>query len=272
MQKRFILLIDFSEYSANLLKYAYSWSKEVNAEILLIHQTSTLVSPRLSEDIRNDTIKQNISEAVDQLNEYSRSILHDATNIKCQVTYYHLNLYLKELLSEPYDNLVFVGLKGTGLLKQIFIGSIAVEIIENIDNVIVAIPKEVTRFSPKKLYVPVTDKYPLNISAFHKFLGCLGDGIEYINFFSLSKPDEHNEDNEKQLLELSNFFKNEYNTDYTVYEGKNTFENIKKVINNKTEEILVVQKGSRLLTDQLFRKFLINDLVYEGQTPLVVLP
>lgn len=36
--------------------------------------------------------------------------------------------------------------------------------------------------------------------------------------------------------------------------------------------MLVVQKGSRLLTDQLFRQFLINELVYEGQTPLIVLP
>jgi hypothetical protein len=57
-----------------------------------------------------------------------------------------------------------------------------------------------------------------------------------------------------------------------IYEGNNPFNDIKKVINNNNGQMLIVQKGSRLLTDHFFRKFLINELVYEGQTPLVVLP
>lgn len=55
---------------------------------------------------------------------------------------------------------------------------------------------------------------------------------------------------------------------HRIYEGSN----IKDVINSKVDELLVVQKGSRLFSDHLFRKFMINELVYEGQTPMIVLP
>ena len=93
-----------------------------------------------------------------------------------------------------------------------------------------------------------------------------------ITFFYLAKPNEKTKNVEKYLADLTLLFADRYKTDFVVYEGNNAFEDIKKVINNKIDEILVVQKGSRLLTDQLFRKFLINELVYQGQTPLVVLP
>ncbi|MCC6413409.1 MAG: universal stress protein [Saprospiraceae bacterium] len=272
MQKRFIVLIDFSDYSANLLKYAYSWSTEIGAEILLIHQTSKLISSRVNDALRESVVQQNISESIDELKNFAFKIAPEATNIRYDATYQHLNLHLADLRNEQYDNMILVGLKGTGILKQIFIGSYAVEIIEQTDTLLAAIPKEVTRFSPKKIFVAVTDKPPLNLTAFEKFLAFLDHGIESINFSHLSKPGEHNEDTEQQLNDLCSRYKDKYTTRITIYEGKNPFENIKKVINNKTEEILVVQKGSRLLTDPLFRKFLINDLVYEGHTPLVVLP
>ncbi len=37
-------------------------------------------------------------------------------------------------------------------------------------------------------------------------------------------------------------------------------------------ELRIVQKGLRLLTRPIFRKFLIDELEYEGQTLLIVLP
>ncbi|MBK7426529.1 MAG: hypothetical protein IPI60_05615 [Saprospiraceae bacterium] len=89
----------------------------------------------------------------------------------------------------------------------------------------------------------------------------------------MAAPNEITKTIEKELERLTALFKDRFNTSFEIYEGSNPFEDIKKVINNKIDEILIVQKkGSRLLTDQLFRKFLINELVYDAQTPLIVLP
>jgi hypothetical protein len=147
---------------------------------------------------------------------------------------------------------------------------VALQVIDSTNNIVVAMPAEINKFSHKHIFVAVTDKHPLNILELNNFLKFID--IKNITFFYLSKPNETTTGIEKQLGDLAAQFSEEFYTDFAVYEGNNPFEDIQKVINNKTSELLVVQKGSRLLTDQLFRQFLINKLVYEGQTPLVVLP
>jgi hypothetical protein len=157
-------------------------------------------------------------------------------------------------------------------LKKIFIGSIAVQVIKNLANTTIAIPKDVLKFSPKKIFVAVNDKYPTNILALNNFLDFIGEGIENITFFYMAKAVENNAVVQKQLKNLSIIYSEKFNTTFTVYEENSFFGIIKTLINSKIEELLVVQKGSRFLTDQIFRKFMINELIYDGQTPLVVLP
>jgi hypothetical protein len=55
MEKRFIILVDFSAYSENLIKYACDWSKQVNAELHLIHQT-VVMAPAFSDSISRAAI------------------------------------------------------------------------------------------------------------------------------------------------------------------------------------------------------------------------
>ncbi|MEO8961492.1 MAG: hypothetical protein ABI325_06410, partial [Ginsengibacter sp.] len=152
------------------------------------------------------------------------------------------------------------------------LGSVAIEIIDNINNIVVAMPEEISNFSHDKIFVAVTEKHPLNILALNNFFSFLDKQATTITFFYLAKPNETTIEIEKQLRDLSKLFADRFTTTFAIYEGNNSFEEIRKVINNKIDELLIVQKGSRLLTDQLFRKFLINELVYEGQTPLIVLP
>src|SRR5690606_16768032 len=124
-----------------------------------------------------------------------------------------LNLTLSELLAEPFDHLIFVGLKGTGLLKKIFLGSIAIQTIEQTDNCIVAIPKEIIAFSNKKIYVAVTEKHPLNILELNNFLKFIDQLNTNITFFFLAKANEKTDGIEKLLQKLSGLFGDRYKTD-----------------------------------------------------------
>lgn len=272
MKTRFIILIDFSEYSAALIKYAYDWSLRYPAELLLVHQTSVMV-PALSEARVKETIaKYDNAEAMQKLKQLVAETLPLTALVSYSVSEINLSKVLDKLLQESYNNLIFLGLKGTGLLKRIFIGSTTLQLMNSINNLIVAVPKEVDKFSCEKIYVAVTEKYPLNILALKKYLLFLGKEQAQINFFYLAKPKEQTEHIEKKLIELKQLFSGGFQTSTAIYQGNDAFEAVKKIINNKIEEILIVQKGSRLLNDQLFRKFLINDLVYHGQTPMVILP
>lgn len=272
MKKRFIILVDFSEYSSNLIKYACDWSKQVNAELLLMHQ-SIMLAPALTDNKSRQQIAEHTNEkALQKLKTLAKELIPPTIKVTFNVSESNLHLTIPKLLEEPYDNLIFTGIKGTDLLKKLFLGSVALQVIDNTKNCIVAMPKEIHTFSHEKIYVAVTEKHPLNILELNKFLNFIDNKNTTITFFYLAKPNEKTIGIEKHLKELKEIFSDKYKTAVAIYEGNNPLEEIKKVINNKIDEMLVVQKGSRLLTDQLFRQFLINELVYEGQTPLIVLP
>jgi hypothetical protein len=272
MKKRFILLIDFSESSSNLIQYASDWTQQAKAELLLVHQT-IILAPALTDNQSRQQITQYANdEALKKLTTLVRKLIPVTVEVSFQVSESPLQFTLTKLLAEKFDNLIFAGLKGTGLLKKIFLGNVVLQIIENTKNIIVAMPKEISAFSHEKIFVAVTDKHPLNLLELNKFLNFIDKENTRITFFYLAKPYEKTKGIEIQLKYLSGLFADKFDTNFAIYEGNNPFEDIKKVINNKIDEILVVQKGSRFLTDQLFRKFLINELVYEGQTPLIILP
>lgn len=272
MKKRFIVLIDFSSYSKDLLLYAADWARSIEAELVLVHKTF-VISPALADaESKKAMALAAREEAAHKLETFASELVPPGTIYSVEVTDGALESFLSALLSQPFEHLLFVGLKGTGLLKQLFIGSVALDVIEHTNEVVVAIPKHINRFSHEKLMIAVSDKHAFNVLALNNFLQFLDNQKTRIQFFYLAQPYEKTGNMEKQLKELAALFSARFPTGYKIYEGESPFEDIRKVINNKVNEILIVQKGSRLFSDQLFRKFLINELVYEGETPLIVLP
>ncbi|HET7117819.1 MAG TPA: universal stress protein, partial [Hanamia sp.] len=259
MKKRFIILIDFSEYSGNLLRYAYDWSLQINAELLLVHQSIVVVPAFAGSEAKVRTTKETNDETLHKLKELANSILPSLDKASYSVSENQLQFTLPKLLAEPFEHLIFVGLKGTALIKKIFLGSVAIQVIDNTNNIVVAMPEEISKFSHEKIFVAVTERHPLNILQLNNFLNFLDEGTTSITFFNLVQPNEKTKEIEKHLNDLSKLFAERYKTTFAIYQGNNSFEEIKKVINNKINELLIVQKGSRLLTDQLFRKFLINE-------------
>jgi nucleotide-binding universal stress UspA family protein len=272
MKKRFIVLVDFSEYSRNLVKFAGEWGKVLKAEILLLHQTDILIPALASSESRQQIVECANDDVLQKLKNLAQEILPDTNKVSFSVSENHLQISLPKLLSEPFQHLIFVGLKGTGIFKKIFIGSVALQVIENIKNIVVAIPKEIHTFSHKKVFIGVTDKHPLNVLELNNLLKFMDSANAELTFFSILKPNENAVQIEKQLRELTEMFKDKFKSNFVIYKGLDPFDEVKKVVRNKMIEMLVVQKGSRLLADQIFRSFLINELVYEGHTPLIVLP
>lgn len=272
MRKRFIVLIDFSEHSVNLIKYAADWAKRADVDMLLVHRTVLVVPALADADSKGQIARHAAKEAHTKLIALSHDLIPSGVNVSYAVSHRHLQSTLTTLLAQPYQNLIFVGMKGTGLVKKLVLGSVALDVINNTGNCIVAVPKDLHVFSQSTVHVSITEKYPLNILELNNYLKFLDERNVRITFFHLAGPNEDTEGVKRQLSELSELFSHRFETDFAVFAGADPFQDIKKVVVDRTDEVLVVQRGSRLLTDQLFRKFLINELVYEGHIPLVVLP
>lgn len=273
MKKRFIVLADLTEDPENLISYASAWAKEISAELLIVYESPRLVPGFADPESKKSILMEAQEEALNRL----KDIVYRVSPIGLKVDYEYLKDNIQNtvglLLNESdYENLLFVGVKRMGMIEKFLFGSKALQTIGKFNTNIVALPRDFSNYTHEKIYVAVTEQYQINILELHNLLKFIDPQNTSITFFYLSKPGEETHAEEKILKELSELFSDRYNTSYAIYEGQNPFEDIKKVINNKIDEILVVQKGSRMWTDQVFRKFLVDELVYEGKTPLIVLP
>lgn len=272
MKPRFIVLIDFSSYSSDLLQFAYDWSKKINAELVLVHQTIVSAPALADHKSRGEITNMAVGEALVKLRNFAESVLSSGTTVGYRITEKKLDVYLPILLREPFHHLVFAGLKGTSMLKKIFMGSVAVQVIDHINELVVALPKGIQHFSVSTLYVALNKNYPLNTGDLDRFLELTGHEIKKIIFFSILPSSEEAIEAESYLKDLKEQYARKFTTEYMLYEGTDVFQEVQKIMFQQKDTFLVVQRGSRMFSDKMFRKFLINDLVYAGRVPLLILP
>ena len=272
MKNRFIVLIDFSEYSEHLLRFAHEWGDRVRAEMLLVHSTTTVTPIMTPHESKVGMADHAHRAALKKLKAFAESVLPEGTSFKRLVSEKHPVTLLRPLLQEHYYHLVFLGLKGTGFLKKIFIGSQAVRIIDGIDSLIVAVPRNADCCSPDAIHVAVQQSRPLNVFELNKFLKFAGEKVNEICFFSIITPEDEARSTEKYLKELTGLYAEKRNASYKILKGRSALAGLKSVMSSRKNEFVVVQRGSRMFMQQVFRKYLINELVYEGHTPLIVLP
>jgi hypothetical protein len=272
MKSRFIVLIDISEYSDQLIKFAYDWSKKINAKIVMVHSTPVILPALTSYESRKTLTANANSDALKKLTELTEAVIPQESSIRHLASEKPLVNIVRQLLEGHYSHLVFLGIKETGLLKKMFLGSEAVKIIDGIDNVIVAIPQNAVCRLPESIHVAVQKKYALNTFEFDKFLKFTGAEVKKIIFFSFITSADDAGAAEKYLKELVELYSDKRYATYELYRGQDELISLKKLITAKKNEFIVIQRGSRMLFDQIFRTFLVNELIYEGQTPLIILP
>ena len=273
LKNRFILLIDFSPYSAYLLQFAYEWSLKVDAELLLVHRTFPATPVLADREIKKEVVGVTNQEALVKLKEFSREILNEQVNFKYYVSEENLLAVLPRLLRDPFNNMIFLGLNGTGILKKIFLGSVAIDLIDNIQNLLVLLPKASAHSSCESLLVAAYKDYPLNTIEFDRLVELLSPGLKRIMFFSvIDGPLDEFDATENYLKDLTELYSNRVDASHKLYVGNVVFESVKEIITHKKDQFLVLQRGSRMFLDQISRTFVINKLAYEGETPLIVIP
>ncbi|MEO9004901.1 MAG: universal stress protein, partial [Ginsengibacter sp.] len=126
MKQRFIILIDFSENSGNLLKYAYNWSLQKNAELLLVNQSIVVIPAFAESQTKKSATWQTNKEASRKLEELANSVLPSLDSVSYSVSENQLQFTLPEHLEESFEHLIFVGLKRDRTTQKILFGSVAI--------------------------------------------------------------------------------------------------------------------------------------------------
>ncbi|MEG9326840.1 Nucleotide-binding universal stress protein, UspA family [Salinimicrobium catena] len=267
-RNRIFLLTDFSENSENLTDFAFELSEIIGGKVIFVHQVPVMAPAMADQEIREVIIKEKAEEALSNLRKLSRGRVYSEESFF--VSEKPILNILKDLENEFFFDWVLAGLKSTGTLKRLFIGSTTLSIVEESDHLTVAVPARTHISVPKKLMVGVSPKYPLNKIQFEIVLDSLKDQIRELEFFTILKEGEDQLPARDLLLGLQSEYET-HKPEIQLFKGEDALTLLKKRMEFSKNAFLVLQQGSRAINDKLFRKFMINELVYLGQIPLIVL-
>ncbi|MBI0400354.1 MAG: hypothetical protein GYB55_01665 [Cytophagales bacterium] len=269
---RLIVLVDFSPYTPTQLKLACRWQEIYGLDLVFLHKMDGL-APTLSNTRESDKIIAfNKAEAERKYLQYLKD--SELSPISNQTTFEAIPLQLTHYLEgflKP-DDLLLLGLKGTGFLKRILIGSTATTIINQLNQTVIALPQSIDFAIPRKLVLSCQEKYPLNESALEIILNTVGKKIEEIELLTIIEDKAELEPSKTYLEYIESKIGEAYSYKISIYENTDAFSEIKKRFSQCLDDFIVLQKGSRHLNDKLFRRFFINDLIHDGNTPLIILP
>ncbi len=272
MKKRLIIALDFSDYADHLLTYARGLVLASEADVVIVHQ-STLTAPSLTDvDTRKKIAQQVNAENLSIIKDLLQKADFPSENVRIEIGDQHLMITLEKLLEEPYDHLLLMGVKGTGTLKKIFLGSNVVNAIQELHCKVLALPKEANRLNPQQFLVGVNPKFTLNTEQLTSLMGYFQPQVKRLVFFSVVSSSENPDKVETYLDHLVRKFEGAFQIQTKLILEGDVAEQTKMLLTDHPGSLLVLQRGSRYFSDLVFRKMLINDLIYEGKVPLAVLP
>ena len=272
MGTKIIALVDFSRYSGTLVSLASYWCRLLGAELVVVHQIAGVAPAMADLASRRLILEAEKQEALSRL----RSLAEQAGESSGQTSYHvsaeSLLLVLPPLIAQQGHALIMVGLKGTGAWRKLFIGSTVSKVIEALNEITVAIPLKARQTPPKRLIIALSYRYPLNEAGFDELLRIFHGTIREIEFITIVTPDDDEARATGYLDGLNGRYRGRLQSSLSLFRSSDAFRQVRSYVKGNEGSILVVQKGSRSLTDRLFRRFFINDLVHHGAIPLIVIP
>lgn len=266
-KNRIIVLIDFSKYTGILIKSSHLFADILNADVVFVHQVLGVAPGMADIESREKIMESEKREAIFNLNMLTENVFAEIPTF--HVSEKNILSILEDLQNEDYFDWVFAGVKGAGMLRQLFIGSTTLKVIDNTHLLTVAIPLKSEIIIPKKLIIAANYKFPLHQEQLRDVLNALSVTVEEIEFITVVK-EEKESPYQAYLDEMLEIFKT-YRPSSRTFVSDDAFSEIREYILGSKDTYLVVQQGSRSFVDTLFRKFMINELVYAGSVPLIVI-
>lgn len=265
---RIVALIDFSVYTTKVIDLTKLLSSHLQCEVLYLHQVTVTAPALADEQSRKEIVEYQTANALGEL----KSVTHGTYAYTPRYVVTHLDLIsvLEQQKDESYFDWVVVGLKGGGVLKQLFIGSVTSKIIDETSFMTIATPLVQHAHLPGELVLAVSPDYPYNTAQLHVLVKGLGTQIRQVTLVSVLKDSD---DIEKAVANIKSLQQEltEVKTEVKVLEQASLLEALKDYLADKPDAYLVVQQGSRTLLDDVFRNYFINELIYNHSLPLIVI-
>lgn len=267
---RLLVLIDFSDYAVPLIHLANEFTQKWNCKVLFIHQVPGLVPVLADNESKKEIINMEKEKAAIDLKMLVRSecpLLHP----EFLVTENDLLDTIHQQDHKNFHHWVMTGLKGTGLLKKIFVGSTTTKLVDETDLPLITVPLDEHIGLPKNIICSISYRYPVNEDGLQYMLQTLADPTVKLELVTVVTDKDNEEEAKNYLQKIANLLSC-YHAKTDLLKGTNALNELKQLVVNSPGAYLMLQQGSRSLTDMVFRTFMINELVYHGKIPLIIIP
>jgi len=266
---RIIVLVDLSNGAEHLVDFCCNLADRINAKILFVHQVIGMFPAMTMQEDRDKIYQNEISDAQQRLNALVKGRVYGRESFI--INEKPILATLSEIQSSYYTDWVVGGMKESSLMKKLLLGSTLIKVINNTNLLTIAVPITFAITFPQKILIAVTHKFAINEPVLTKVLAAFEAKITDIEFFSILIDEEEEEIATKNLLQLQQKYAM-YQPQMRLLKKADKFTELKKHIANSGQAFLILQEGSRSLVDELLRKYLINEIIYSGNIPLIVLP
>lgn len=267
---RLIVLIDFSDNTDKLIHLAKEFILKWHSKAIFMHQVPGLVPMMTDNESKAQILQVEKRRALEQL-KWMVEAKYPLLNAEYIITDKDLLETINNLDNANYQYWIMAGLKGTGMLKKIFIGSTATKLVDETNLPLITFPLSTEITFPKNIVCSVSYKHPIREDVMTYMMGKLNESLEQLNLVTVITNDDDESAAENYINKLARSFEM-YRPEVTILRGTNAFHEIKKLLDSHPSAYLMIQQGSRNLTDLLFRKFMINELIYHGKIPLIIIP
>lgn len=271
MQKKLIIPVDFSPYAKEQLRLAATWQSQYGFELVILHKIDMTLPSLTSSDIRlkmEYELKRQAKNEVNELLESSGLDINTPTHIFTE----SLVEFIQNSKHIHPEDIIVLGIKGSGKISRFLIGTTTTQIIDSLDHIIIGVPLQLKELYPEKLMVGIHHKSGLNTESLSKLMDMISSSLNFVEFVSVVRDEEDRNKTETFLRQVHGQFASKVRSEFKTFEGNNALEGLKKFYNELDHSFMVVQRGSRSFSDQVLRKFMVNELVYNSFAPLIILP
>ena len=281
--KTILVPTDFSNCSADAIKYAIQFAAKTERKLLFFHSTFLLIPTRSSNFAYLNAVKAEKETKLKLLIEYidkiysSLNIKRDQSTTKFLIKFGNSFVEnIDETINEQFIDLIIIGTHGATGFRKVFMGSNATKVIEQSYCPVLAIPHKFKFHPIKKIAYAAADLNNLK-KELKKVIPIAIKLDAYLEIFNITADKEsflnHKKFNSKEFLQkIMHHFKF-YNIGLYVIDrtDKDLPDAINSFIKHTKPDILLTLTQKRGFFEKLFTTSQTKELAYSLKTPLLAI-
>jgi len=271
--KNILFPTDFSLNSDQAFPYALDIAYLLGADLVLFnsyrlpHSKSNIMTSLL------DRMKEDSNNELERLKKEALSN-QKYKNLKITITSRSGSFIslIPKVADEFKSDLIVMGTKGTNSLKEIFIGTNTLEVIQNTEIPILTVPEEAKNSKVDKIAMAVDLKKIKDPQQLRPLLEMAKICRASIEFVHVMHPDDQDstQDRFNQIMFLEKFA-SETPSNIHIITDADIIEGLSRYIASEKPDMLAMLSRKHTLFDRLFSQSLTNKLSFRSEIPLLVM-